>query len=324
MTLFGPDISSYQRGLALSRLQHASFVIAKTTEGSYYADGDYDEWRRQAATLGKPFMWYHFLTPEPTMLQINNNRAHVQDFALPGMLDCEPSGNNPGPTLPEIMAYVTAAHAAGLRVELVYLPEWYWQRIGSPDLRPLTALGVSLVSSSYVNAGGPPDVIYPGDESAGWISYGNVAPMLYQFTNQATDAGMTMDYMAFRGSEATFQRLFNPSQGDDMPAFATGPVNVGNGAQTVICVPPANYGSAGWGNVWFSLGADFGEAHLRVAAYIHGEGWHVIDDVTVSADEDRVNPFGGPLPVATQKISIVRNTGGPAVPVAYLIEAVAR
>ena len=109
-----------------------------------------------------------------------------------------------------------------------------------------------------------------------------------------------------------------------MPAFATGPVNVGNGAQTVICVPPANYGSAGWGNVWFSLGADFGEAHLRVAAYIHGEGWHVIDDVTVSADEDRVNPFGGPLPVATQKISIVRNTGGPAVPVAYLIEAVAR
>lgn len=323
MTLFGPDVSSYQRGLGLSRLQHASFVIAKTTEGSYYADGDYDEWRRQAATLGKPFMWYHFLTPEPIPLQINNNRAHVQDFALPGMLDCEPSGNNPGPSLAQIMGYVTAARAAGLRIKLVYLPEWYWSQLGRPDLRPLAALGVSLVSSSYVSAGGPPDVIYPGDTAAGWDGYGGMVPVVYQFTNQATDAGMTMDYMAFRGAEAVFQSIFTPSQGDDMPAFASGPINTGNGAQTVICVPPANYGSARWGNVWFSLGADFGEAHLRVAAYIHGQGWHVIDDFTVSADEDRVNPFGGPLPVATQKISIVRNAG-PAVPVSYLIEAAPR
>ena len=56
MTIFGPDISSYQSGLALSRLADASFVIAKTTEGTYYTDADYQAWRgrrraRQAVRL---------------------------------------------------------------------------------------------------------------------------------------------------------------------------------------------------------------------------------------------------------------------------------
>lgn len=50
MTVFGPDISSYQAGLNLSRLTDASFVIAKATEGTYYTDADYQGWRRQVAT----------------------------------------------------------------------------------------------------------------------------------------------------------------------------------------------------------------------------------------------------------------------------------
>jgi hypothetical protein len=323
MTRYGPDISSYQAGLDLSRLQHASFVIAKTTEGTYYDDPDYDAWRRQAATLGLPFIWYHFLTTEATELQLANNRAHIGDPALLGMLDCEPRPGKPGPTFNQIMAYVRAAHSAQLRLGLVYLPRWYWEQIGSPDLRPLAGLGVELISSSYVSIGGSPDAIYPGDTAAGWESYGGMEPVLYQFTNQASDGGQLLDYNAFRGDDATFSQLFHPSQGDDMPACMNGEINPGAGARTIVTVPPANFGSASWGNVWFSLGSDFGTAHVRVAAYIHGVGWHVIDDVAVPADGDRVNPFGGPLPQATQKISIVRNAG-PDVPLGWLVEAAAR
>lgn len=111
---------------------------------------------------------------------------------------------------------------------------------------------------------------------------------------------------------------------DDMPAFATGEVKPGEGAVTMVCPPPANLGAAGWGNVWFSLGADFGTAHVRVAIYTHGEGWsHIYDDVVVDAKADRVNPFGGPLPNGVQKISVARR-GNPDVPVAYLIEAAHR
>jgi hypothetical protein len=111
---------------------------------------------------------------------------------------------------------------------------------------------------------------------------------------------------------------------DDMPAFATGKIDPGVGAVTMVLPPPANMGAAGWGNVWFSLGSDFGDAHVRVAIHTHGQGWsHVYEDVLVTAKGDRVNPFGGPLPTGVQKISITRK-GNPDVPLAYLIEAARR
>lgn len=114
-----------------------------------------------------------------------------------------------------------------------------------------------------------------------------------------------------------------PTTEDDMPAFATGEIKPGAGAVTMICPPPANMG-AGWGNVWFSLGSDFGDAHVRVAIFTHGEGWsHITDDVLVPRTGDRVNPFGGPLPTGVQKISVTRGAG-PDVPLAYLVEAAHR
>lgn len=108
-----------------------------------------------------------------------------------------------------------------------------------------------------------------------------------------------------------------------MPAFATGEVNPGAGAVTMVCPPPANLGAAGWGNCWFSLGSDFGDAHVRVAAYVHGSGWQVKADVLVPSAGDRVNPFGGTLPTGTQKISITRGAN-PDVPMAWLVEAAHR
>jgi hypothetical protein len=114
------------------------------------------------------------------------------------------------------------------------------------------------------------------------------------------------------------------TEDDDMPAFATGEIKPGAGEVTIVCPPPANMGAAGWGNVWFSLGSDFGTARVRVAAYVHGAGWKVVEDVAVPAAGDRVNPFGGPLPAGVQKISIVRSATNPNVPLSYLIEAAHR
>lgn len=112
---------------------------------------------------------------------------------------------------------------------------------------------------------------------------------------------------------------------DDMPAFVAGEIRQGKDATTVIAVPPANYGSAGWGNVWFSLGAAFGDAHVEVAVYEHGSGWkHLSSDFLVPDNGDRVNPVGGVLPTAAQKIAVKRVTGSENVPVSYLVEAVKR
>jgi hypothetical protein len=199
VTIFGPDISSYQNGLDLARLSAASFVIAKTTEGTYYSDSGYTGWRQQAANLGTPFIWYHFLSGEDAHAQVAHTVANVGDTSLPGMLDVEPNGSF-APTLSQVIGYVDAAASAGLNLRLVYLPRWYWQQLGSPDLAPLATRGLALISSSYPGGSGSPQQLYPGDAAAGWQPYGGMAPLLYQYTNQASDAGKPLDYNAFRGT----------------------------------------------------------------------------------------------------------------------------
>src|SRR5258708_51322 len=87
VTVFGPDISSYQHGLDLSGLSDATFVIAKTTEGTYYTDADYQGWRRQAASLGRLFCWYHFLSDENASSQVRSEE-HTSELQSPDHLVC--------------------------------------------------------------------------------------------------------------------------------------------------------------------------------------------------------------------------------------------
>jgi len=336
-TIFGPDISSFQQGLSLARLAQASFVIAKTTEGTYYTDADYQGWRAQAAQLRKPFIWYHFLSGEASAAQAAHTAANVGDMSLPGMLDFEPEGSFE-PTLAQAIAYVDAALAAGLNLRLVYLPHWYWQQLGSPDLGAFRDRGLQLVSSAYPGGSGAPSAIYPGDGAAGWAGYGRMYPLIYQFTDQASDGGKPLDYNAFRGTTAQLlAALARPSttpaptpapssssdpEDDLMPAFATGQINAGADAVTVVGTPAPNTSTAGWGRVWLSLASDFGDAHVRVAVWTHGEGWsHIFEDVLVAQYGDRANPLNGPLPDGAQKISIKRLPGSENLPMAYLLEA---
>lgn len=330
MTCFGPDISSYQAGLVLARLADADFVIAKATEGSTWTDPDFGTFRAQTVALRRLFIWYHFLSGAAAAAQAEHTFAVVDSTVLPGMLDAEPT-NTFRPTLAQIYAYIDAAHAAGLNLRLCYLPRWYWEELGSPDLSGLENRGVHLVSSQYLGGTGNPERLYPGDGAAGWEEYGGQVPLIYQYTDRASDGGQTIDDNAFRGTAAELaaklapqtapEPTTTPSEDDDMPAFATGTIEPGEGAVTVVLPPPANYGSAGWGNVWFSLGCDFGDVHVRVAAWVHGKGWTVVEDFLVPQYGDRVGPFGGPLPQATQKISIKRLAAGADKPLAYLIEA---
>ena len=321
MTIFGPDVSSYQTGLDLSTVPDVSFVIAKTSEGTYYTDNAYQGFRSQAAHLSVPFVWYHLVTPEATEAQVTHTLACVGDPSLPGMIDCEPSGSRPGPSWQDIQDYAAAALATGLNLRLLYLPYWYWQRIGSPDLTPLRELG--LVASNYTENGQ-----YPGDTSARWdVPYDGLEPLILQYTDNhpaGASFGAGLDFNAYRGTPTELEAFLAPRQGDDMAVtFATGEVKPGAGVLTVVCPPPANTG-ANWADVWFSLGSDFGNAEVRVAGYIHGEGWRVFDRVEVPAAGDRVNPFAGPAPAGLQKISILRLTGSEEVPLGWLVEARSR
>lgn len=113
---------------------------------------------------------------------------------------------------------------------------------------------------------------------------------------------------------------------DDMPTFATGEIKPGDGEVTLVLPPPANRGTAGWGNVWFSLAATDADASVHVVGYVDGEGYsHDYPNVTVPDHGSRINPFGGPLPAGIQKISVTRTgPSHPDVPLSWLIEATHR
>ena len=204
MTVFGIDIASYQAGLDLAGLpEEIEFVIAKATESDTYANPHYAGWQAAAPSAGKLFAWYHFLTTTAgSAAQAAWTARHV-DASLPGMLDVEATGESM-PRLPDVVGYLDAAEAAGLRIRLVYLPRWYWQRIGSPDLTAITGRGIGLVSSHYpVAAPAGTAAGYAaagGDLGVGWRPYGGATPLIWQFTDAAPQGGQKVDADAYRGS----------------------------------------------------------------------------------------------------------------------------
>jgi hypothetical protein len=92
---------------------------------------------------------------------------------------------------------------------------------------------------------------------------------------------------------------------------------------TLIPIPPPDGGAAGWGQVWLSFGADFGDVTLRVAIYNSGtKAWRITEQLPVPALGDRV-PVS--LVAGDQKVSVGRVRNGAADtgawPCSYMVEA---
>ena len=162
---------------------------------------------------------------------------------------------------------------------------------------------------------------YPIYGTEGW-SAGKRDPraVAWQLARQITIADVTCDVADLNPAHSA-----STPEDDNMPSFSTGKIEPGTDAVTVIGVPPANSGSAKWGNVWFSLATDFEDGDVRVAVFTHGAGWSEIDgDIHVPTAGDRVNPHGGPLPTGVQKISVRRVGPNVNAPMGYLVEATAQ
>jgi hypothetical protein len=212
-TILGPDISSYQQGVDVTTLTDP-FVMLKCTEGTYYVDPDYTGWLAEAVFSKKLVVVYHFVKTESApQAQAQFLWANIGNTNLPVMLDIETEGAS-SPNLPFVLSVVDAMRSRGLNVRLAYLPRWYWQRIGSPDLTPLAQRGVGVVSSAYPARGGQqPSTGYAasgGDTGPGWAPYGGVTPVLWQFTDTGVEQ-QQLDFNAFRGTVTELAALLEGS-----------------------------------------------------------------------------------------------------------------
>jgi lysozyme len=198
MTLYGPDtsnnnFSSTADCLAfLNRLpsEGFSFIEQKVSEGNYYKDPFWSVVNQWATENNFPCIGYHYVTTNDPASQARTWLANNGGkFA---MFDFEANSGD----IANFWAVVNAFNAAGITVVLSYIPHWYWQQIGSPDLSKVPG----LISSSYFGRGNYASVLYPGAQGAGWQPYGGATPQIWQFTDGALIAGLSVDCNAFEGT----------------------------------------------------------------------------------------------------------------------------
>ncbi|MFJ9370807.1 GH25 family lysozyme [Nocardia sp. NPDC101769] len=202
------DISNWQAGISIPGVAAAGFswVEAKVSEGDYLQDPAWPGFLASAQRIGLPIIGYHYAMADcGPVAQVrawlaNNGGAVV-------MIDFEGGGGDIG----DFWALVRAFDDAGVKVVLSYLPQWYWEQIGSPDLSQVPG----LVASMYPGGGGDARDLYAaagGDCGQGWTPYGDAQPLIWQFSDQASVAGMSVDANAFRGDIDDLTALI----GDDM------------------------------------------------------------------------------------------------------------
>jgi peptidoglycan hydrolase-like protein with peptidoglycan-binding domain len=199
MTIFYPDVSSYQAGISFAG---CVIVAAKATEGTGYTNPDYAPAKVRAAGAGAYFCAYHFLHAGNGAGQASY--AHgVVGSDVPLMIDCEATYNSNGtlasaPQVSDIVDFINQYRALGGTTYLLYLPHWYWQgHMGQASLAPVTDLGMLLVSSDYTAY---------SDAGPGWAPYGGMTPAIWQYTSSATLNGVkNVDMNAYQGTLADFK-----------------------------------------------------------------------------------------------------------------------
>lgn len=214
MTVWGVDISSWQAGINIERVGAEGFagIIAKATQGDYYASPEYA--RQKLDTLGNRlrFMAYHYVDGNSGPAEQVDHYERVEpDRRVPVMLDHEDNSGG--------VDVLRAVHAEfvrrGYRVALIYIPRWYWDRIGRPDLSGLPPL---MASAYGTDQPGYASSLYPGDDSPGWAPYGGNEVAVLQFTQRARVAGLLIDAWAYRGTPAALDALFGA--GSEVPAMS--------------------------------------------------------------------------------------------------------
>ena len=212
-TIFGPDISNNNGVVDLDRVKAEGFefVWAKVSEGTTFLDTYWPRTRDWARRIGLILAGYHYIRDSDPNRQADLFVGQLGDRSIPAMLDFEDGSGG----IDRFWAVLHAIEARGVHVALSYIPRWYWERIGKPDLSRVPG----LIQSSYVNGTGYASVLYPGDDSIRWAPFGGCQPDILQFTDRALIAGKVLDANAFRGSPDQLGTLLGLTrEGDDEKA----------------------------------------------------------------------------------------------------------
>jgi Glycosyl hydrolases family 25 len=205
VTIFYPDVSNNNWSSSqdlynfLAQLGPQGFagVCHKISEGNYYDDPYGSECQQWCADNKVPFIGYHYVTE-------NDPAEQAQNWLDSGggtvaMFDFEANSGD----MDNFWAVANAFNAAGVNVQMGYIPNWYWSEVGGGDLSQVPV----LVSSAYPigSTSGFASSLYDqcdGDDGEGWDTYGGAEPTCWQFTDNASVSPFTgIDCNAYRGTD---------------------------------------------------------------------------------------------------------------------------
>lgn len=185
-----PDISQYQRGINVGALP-GPVLVARCWRGNVNsADTEWPRHRDEARKHGKiPVAYIYIGGQYGAAHQAEMLARTIGDRSIPVMVDWEAGGGS----IHHLRNVVAEIQKRGMRVALSYIPRWYWQSQGSPNLRGLPP----LVNSHYHDPNNP----------AAWVPFGGLPVTVLQYTDRELHAGMRIDMNAFRGTEAQLRGL---------------------------------------------------------------------------------------------------------------------
>ncbi len=305
MTIFYPDVSSYQAGISFAG---CVIAVAKATEGTGYTNSDYAQAKVRAANAGAFFCAYHFLLAGDGAGQASH--AHgVVGSDVPLMIDFEPEYNSNGtiasaPQVSDAVDFINEYRALGGKTYLLYLPHWYWQgNLGQASLASVISLGMLLVSSDYTTY---------SDAGPGWASYGGMTPVIWQYTSSATLNGVhNVDMNAYQGTVADFQAQ-----------ATTGATTGGTTGGTDSTEPTLSEGATGAPvntlqtrlNVWganLTVDGDFGPATLAAVEAFQTQQNLTVDGVvgpqTWAALDQNPGTYPAPTGLAVGSVTLAVN-----------------
>ncbi|UEM46538.1 lysin A [Mycobacterium phage JuicyJay] len=211
---WGIDISNHQGEMDLNRVKAEGFdfIWCKVSEGANYRDPFWPGNRDKARAAGLILAGYHYVRTGDPAAQAKTFVEHLGDKSIPAMLDFEDGSGN----IEQFWAVKAEIEKLGVQVRLSYIPDWYWERIGKPDLSKVPG----LIASEYVSGTGYASVLYPGNSSNFWKAYGGRTPDVLQFTDRALVAGKSVDANAFRGTPDKLRRLLGAGGDDFLSALS--------------------------------------------------------------------------------------------------------
>lgn len=192
MGVFGVDVSNHQSSFNFTGWD---FAFIKASEGNSFKDWRFTQHLTNARAAGCLVGAYHYQRDVSAQSQVDLIKSMVSR-EIPVIIDVEDGSGS----LALTREIIRLLREDGYEVPLLYLPRWYWSKIGSPSLNGLPALWASWY---------PDYVARPREQGismvpqSAWNPYGGLNVAIMQFTSTPFDQNY------FPGSRDELASLLN-------------------------------------------------------------------------------------------------------------------